>query len=591
LSRSLEHSGNSRLHKILALVRKYGRIGVKDLSRTFGVSEVTVRSDLAELAKQGLITRTFGGAIDVPAATWRQELAPGEARDPSDSLRALGEAAARLLVEGDVAYLDSSEETRAMLPFLAGRSRLTLICSNLQAAWELARQPELEVVLVAGPVAGSTLTIEAEFESNPLLARTNISKIFFGCWGLSEAEGFTDINPAEARLKREIIVRAKEVVALVKADRWNRVSASTFARIGDIDLLITEKEAAPEMLDFCRSGEARVLQTGEQAEARERASPYPYFEGLREYARDHLEYPERPGRGHSLAFCNGCRSQSFGRLLEKSILEQAELAGFERNDVLVLDNDFDAEKASVNAEQVLQRRPDTFIQFQVDVRINNAIAHRFEKAGIPVIAVEIPIPSVPFVGLNNWKVAMMAGEYASAHIRKRWGGAEGIDLVLLLQMSVCGELAMLRTEGFADALVDSFGEDLQTRILRADCGMGKIEGAEREISRILAAHPQAHRMVITALDEELMEGAIRSLRRLGRWDRDELILVNYGCTTVGREQLRQGLIDATVASFPERYGEYLLPAACALLARQPVPGYTYVQNALITKDNIDQFYP
>jgi ribose transport system substrate-binding protein len=502
----------------------------------------------------------------------------------------MGGAAAGLLADGDVAYLDSSEEARAMLPFLAGRNRLKVITSSLQVAWELVRYADLEVVLVAGPVAGKTLTIAADFESNPLLARTNISKAFVGAWGLSEAEGFTDINPAEASLKREIISRAKEVVALVKAERWKRVSARTFARITDVDVLITEKEVPQDMLAFCRSGKARVLQAGAE-EARAASSPYPYFEGLREYARDHLEYPDRPGRGRSLAFCNGCRSQSFGSILEKSILEQAELAGFERRDVLVLDNDFNAEKAMENAERVLEGRPNVFIQFQADVRINNVIAHRFEKAGIPVIAVEIPIPSVPFVGLNNWKVAMMAGEYATARIRERWGGAEGIDLVLLLQMPVCGDLAMLRTEGFADALTESFGEALQPKILRADCGMGKTEEAEGVMSRILAAHPQARRMVITALDEELMEGAIRALRHLDRWDRDQLILVNYGCTALGREQLQQGLIDATVASFPERYGEYLLPAACALLARHPVPGYTYVQNALITRDNIEQYYP
>jgi ribose transport system substrate-binding protein len=205
--------------------------------------------------------------------------------------------------------------------------------------------------------------------------------------------------------------------------------------------------------------------------------------------------------------------------------------------------------------------------------------------------VEIPIPSVPLIGLNNWKVAVMAGDYASTRIKSRWGSSQAIDLVLLMQMPVYGDLNMLRTEGFADALIDEFGDDIQSKIVRADCGMGKIEEAEKAMSRILEDHPQARRMVITAINEELVQGVINSLKGMNRWNREELVLVTYGCDTLGQEQLRHGLIDATVASFPEHYGEYVIPAVCSLLAQEPVPGYTYVRNEFITKDNIDEYYP
>jgi hypothetical protein len=51
------------------------------------------------------------------------------------------------------------------------------------------------------------------------------------------------------------------------------------------------------------------------------------------------------------------------------------------------------------------------------------------------------------------------------------------------------------------------------------------------------------------------------------------------------------LSDAGVVFFLEKYGEYLVPAACALLERSPIPSHLYIENAIITKENIDQVYP
>ena len=592
VSGSLEEPGNSRLHKILAMIRRNGRVGVKELSEAFGVSEVTVRNDLNDLANQGLITRTFGGAIDFPSARWKQDSAAHDSGgEAARSLSHLGKAAAHLLLEGDVAYIDSSEETRSMVPYLRNLKRVKVITSSLHVALELARSSDLEVILLGGRVTGKTPAVAADFESNPVLTQTNIAKAFIGAWGLSPDEGLTDLDSLEASLKREVVGRAKEVVALLRPECWNRVSSSTFARIEDVDIVVTEKEASHEMVDFCRAAAAKVVRESREAVAGKGLGHYPYFKGLRVYARKHLVYPDAPGAGRSLAFCNGCRAQSFSGRLEKSILEQAHLAGFSRSAVVILDNDFSAEKALENADEILKRKPDVFVQFQVDMKINHVIAERFEQAGIPTIAVDVPIPGAPFIGVNNWKVAVMAGEYASAQIKSRWGSSPAIDLVLLLQIPVCGDINMLRTEGFADTLIDEFGDAVQNRIARVDCGMGKTEESELAVSRILDSYPQARRIVITALDEELIEIAIRALKSMNRWNREDLILVTYGCNALGQNQLRQNLIDAAVAIFPERYGEYVIPAACSLLAQEPVPSYTYVQSRLMTKDNIGEYYP
>jgi ABC-type sugar transport system substrate-binding protein len=64
-----------------------------------------------------------------------------------------------------------------------------------------------------------------------------------------------------------------------------------------------------------------------------------------------------------------------------------------------------------------------------------------------------------------------------------------------------------------------------------------------------------------------------------------------GVDQLGQSLIRDGLSDAGVAFFPEYYGEYIVPAVAAMLTRNPVPPGIFVQNEVITKTNIDNWYP
>jgi ribose transport system substrate-binding protein len=176
-------------------------------------------------------------------------------------------------------------------------------------------------------------------------------------------------------------------------------------------------------------------------------------------------------------------------------------------------------------------------------------------------------------------------------IKHKWGGWGGVDMVVLLQNPAGGETTMLRSEGFASALVEEFGHEVEGKIIRVDGGMGGPEEAQAAMTTILESHPQAQRIAVTSINEESMQGAITALQESERWKPDDLIVITLGVDDLGKHQIREGLSDAGVAFFPEKYGEYLIPAACAILQGAPVPSHMYVENEIITRANIDQFYP
>jgi ribose transport system substrate-binding protein len=176
-------------------------------------------------------------------------------------------------------------------------------------------------------------------------------------------------------------------------------------------------------------------------------------------------------------------------------------------------------------------------------------------------------------------------------IKDEWGGWDAVDMVVLLQMPAGGDVTMLRSEGFAAALVEQFGPEAEEKIVRADGGMGQSEQAKAAMDDVLAAHPKAEKIALTSINEQTMAGAIAALQSAGRWDADDIIIITLGVDELGQSQIRKDESDAGIAFFPEHYGEYVVPAVCAILEGEAVPPWIYVENEVITKDNIDEYYP
>jgi len=318
---------------------------------------------------------------------------------------------------------------------------------------------------------------------------------------------------------------------------------------------------------------------------------YDTFNMYREIAKKQQPYPGSPGKGKKLGFANIFATLPFCISVEKNIIFQAKLAGFSESDMIIMDNQYDSVIGLKNADIMLSKRPNFFIEFQSDAKVNNIVAAKFTAANIPLLAIDVPVPGAPFMGVNNWKVALMGGKHMAKLIKEQWGGWDEVDMVALLQMPAGGDVTMLRSEGFAAALAEEFGPGVEDKIVRTDGGMGQSEQAKAAMDDVLAANPRAKRIAVTSINEQTMAGAIASLQSAGRWNPDDIIIITLGVDELGQSQIRDGLSDAGIAFFPERYGEYVVPAVVTMLQGKAVPPWIYVENEIITKANIDKWYP
>lgn len=240
-----------RLDQILELLHDQDRVSVADLSERFGVSTVTIRNDLTTLERQGQLIRTYGGAMlnpdrgtELPAFAQRKELHAAE-KDR------IGRAAAQLVGNGDAIALDPSTTAWYVARQLKNHHELTIVTNGLSIALEFLESPGVSVVMPGGAFRVASVSLVGD-QGADILEHYYVQRGFFGAAGFTLAEGLTDTNQYEAQLKRRMMERSKEVIAIVDSSKWGQVTFAPLVSIDRVDRMITDDAAPPEMVAALR---------------------------------------------------------------------------------------------------------------------------------------------------------------------------------------------------------------------------------------------------------------------------------------------------------------------------------------------------
>ena len=319
---------------------------------------------------------------------------------------------------------------------------------------------------------------------------------------------------------------------------------------------------------------------------------YPAYEQFLKEAFAGKPYSGQPGKGKKIAFANIVNGSGFCDSVEASVIEHAMLAGFAREDIIIVNNQYNAVIGLKNSDIVLAKRPDVFIEFQFDAKVNNIVARKFKRAGIPIVAIDVPVPGAPFMGADNFGAAYMGGKTMAEMIKSKLGGIDKVDKIILLQFPTGGSATMMRSEGFVPALEEAFGVDVvASKLIKTDGGTGGTESAKKAMDDVLAANPDAKVWAGTAINHESIAGMIAAFEAAGRYDNSKVVFIGMGAGPLGQSQIRDNSVDGSVAFYPERYGQWAVPAAVARMIGKPVPPYIFPYHITITKANIDSVYP
>jgi len=207
---------------------------------------VTIRSDLRSLADRNLLVRTHGGAVPADRGAGELSLAIRSQQRVPEKER-IGAAAAELVSDGDAIILDSSSTTLAIARRLKQRRDLTILTNSLAIAVEMLDAIGVTVVMPGGTVRRDMSSLIGG-NGITMFDRFNIQKGFFGAHGLTLREGLTDVSAGEAEVKRPLVAKCRQVMAVLDATKWGRVGVASFAELSTIHCVLTDKEAPAEMV-------------------------------------------------------------------------------------------------------------------------------------------------------------------------------------------------------------------------------------------------------------------------------------------------------------------------------------------------------
>ena len=250
-------TADDRMRYVCQLLEGQDGVTVGELATIFGVSEVTVRSDLAALAHRGLIARIRGGARALQRG--QSEVAfDVRLRVQEQSKRAVAAAAAALVGDGEAIALDSSTTAFYIAQQLRDKHELVVVTNGLRVAGALADAPGVSVIVPGGVLRPAAMSLVGDF-ATAVLRSTRIGKGFFGARGVSVDRGLMDLNPEEVRFKRELAAACEQVVGVFDHTKWERSALLSFVPAERVNAIVTDEGAPTELLNVWRDRDVRVI--------------------------------------------------------------------------------------------------------------------------------------------------------------------------------------------------------------------------------------------------------------------------------------------------------------------------------------------
>jgi DeoR/GlpR family transcriptional regulator of sugar metabolism len=220
-------------------VRRRGGVRVSDLTALFAVSDMTVRRDLEQLDRSGLVHKVHGGAVPASHSAEEPGFAAKAAREPREK-DALATAAAGLVRAGQALGISAGTTTQRLAVALSRMRDITVVTNSLRVAeaFEPGRTSGQTVVLTGGVRTPSDALVGPLADA--AIRSLHVDVLFLGVHGMDPEAGLTTPNLAEAETNRAFLAHAQKVIVVADHTKWRTVGLASFGPLSAADVLVTD---------------------------------------------------------------------------------------------------------------------------------------------------------------------------------------------------------------------------------------------------------------------------------------------------------------------------------------------------------------
>lgn len=247
-----------RHQEIIKLLSHEGAVKVNQLSKTFKVTEETIRRDLEKLELENKLRRTHGGAISSSSMSDDDDI-PFKDRKVSmvKEKKSIAKEAVKLVEEHDILFIDAGSTALYFAKALPNIP-LKVLTNSLLVAYEVNKKKNIQLILTGGNLTQHSLSLVG-----PATIRSvqnyHVNKMFFSCKGFEKERGISDSNEQQAAIKRAVMEIADTVILLVDHSKFNKGSFVYIDSLSSLDYIVVNNQVEKSYLLEDELNEIQVL--------------------------------------------------------------------------------------------------------------------------------------------------------------------------------------------------------------------------------------------------------------------------------------------------------------------------------------------
>ena len=252
-----------RSEKILQELLGNGEVLVETLADQLKVSAATIRRDLSELERQGLLRRNHGGAVPVAPMLYEPFRHVSSFQEQEEKCapekRRIGILAASLISDGDIIAIGAGTTTTQVARCIRHRKGITVLTNAINIAMELSHLLDIKVCMTGGFLSGDWFALVGDVAQRNT-GEMFVDKAFIGVDGMHVERGLTTNYPDQAAIHRVMLQQARQRIIVADHRKIGIVGTTLIWPANDIDILITDQSTTEDVVELFTSKNIKVLQ-------------------------------------------------------------------------------------------------------------------------------------------------------------------------------------------------------------------------------------------------------------------------------------------------------------------------------------------
>ncbi|MCM8820575.1 MAG: DeoR/GlpR family DNA-binding transcription regulator [Candidatus Omnitrophica bacterium] len=217
--------------KIVEVLEKKGVISVSELAPILKVSEFTIRRYLEELEKEGILIRTYGGAVKKDNGISSGFFFGEKAKKNINEKKLIAELAFSLIKDGETIFLDTGTTTLEIARLLKrGEKNLVVATNSFPVVSELSQVSYIKVFVIGGFLRNTLMDFAGPFSTEEI-GILSFDQAFLGADGISADRGLTTTDTTSAEIEEAVMDRARTINIVADFSKIGRDSLIPYGRM------------------------------------------------------------------------------------------------------------------------------------------------------------------------------------------------------------------------------------------------------------------------------------------------------------------------------------------------------------------------